>query len=143
MNPCTVDPKKQPGLAGLLDAIGELDDVVLALKVADAAAINVHGRFRLGDVKHWREGEPEQMLVLEGKGTTESGESLVHVHVDWTQVVSVNATHFKSPHSEFTYSLRVALCNSLGHELFWFYARELPKGYGLGVTRLATTPPAQ
>jgi hypothetical protein len=132
-----VDSEKRPRLASFLREVEQLDDVILAFKAQDAAAINVHGRLAVDDIKTWNTGHREQMLVLLGSTPTATGEKGVHVHVDWDQVVEPQLSTWRSSYyPDIPHAYRVSFRDSDGHDLFWFYAHALPAGRDPGLVAL-------
>jgi hypothetical protein len=145
MKTMVVSPSQQE----FFTELSKLSDLVLALKREEVCSLNAHGRFRLVD-KHWPQTEKTETLVAFHPSTSEepektaSGEPLVHLHVDWSQIHYCLILTRQLPLIKTEKEIVFATSENPDTRVFWFYAKEttelasLIKKHG---TKIKLTPP--
>ena len=108
--------------------ISSLPDLVLGVKRDEVCSVNAHGRFRLYD-KHWIGHHKSETLIefcptsLKQPKMTETGEPLVHLHVDWRIVRFCLIEDRCLPLIGTKKEIVFAQSKSPKTRLFWFYSK--------------------
>jgi hypothetical protein len=134
---------------GFFTDLSGLPDLVLGLKREEVCSLNAHGQFHLVDKDWGQMREPETLVAFHASTSaqpeiTATGEPLVHLHVDWSQVHYCLILDRRLPLIKTDKEIVFATSDNPETRVFWFYSKVTPelesliKKHG---TKIKLTPP--